>query len=70
MIEEKLDSFYSQRFSSQKTDFAKLMENFTYVERLVDDMSNAYKKDEEKLKYYNEVDELSYLELKKVTYLG
>lgn len=29
------------------------MDNFTFVERLVDDMSNAYKKEEQMLKYYN-----------------
>lgn len=29
------------------------MDNFTFVERLVDDMSNAYKKEEHTLKYYN-----------------
>jgi hypothetical protein len=42
------------------------MNNYTMVDRLVDDMSNAYVKDMVGLKFYNDIDELSYLELKKV----
>ena len=36
---------------------------------MVDDMSNSYVKDQVQLRYYNDIDELSYLELKKVCFI-
>lgn len=45
------------------------MNNYTMVDRLVDDMSNAYVKEMDTLRFYNDIDELSYLELKKVNCL-
>jgi hypothetical protein len=42
------------------------MKNPAYLQRLMDDMSNDYARDQCFLKYSNEIDELSYLELKKV----
>lgn len=61
-----MDFFYKQRFYDLHTNFNKLMDNYTYLDRLVDDISNSYVKEQSSLKYYNEIDELSYLELKKV----
>lgn len=34
-----MDYFYKQRFPDSHTNFNKMIENYTYLNRLVDDMS-------------------------------
>lgn len=51
-----MDIFYKKRFTDDHTNFNKLIENYTYLDRLVDDMSNEYIKDQSNLRYFNEID--------------
>lgn len=54
VLQKRLNYFYCQRFSNEnEINFEKLMKSFVYVERLMDDMSNSYSKEQSELRYFN-----------------